>query len=114
VGLNAEADGQIPGRIERAPQGPDGKDQGDFIDGNGQRWDVKSSPDLKPSYDPKAGEPIGKPQTTEAFEAMINKDLATGENVLIDPDGMTPARQDTLKAVIDSHPEWRGRVIWGR
>jgi len=55
VGLKLEGNGQVPGPITRAPVDANGIDQGEFLDGTGQRWDVKNSPDLRPSYQPGAG-----------------------------------------------------------
>jgi hypothetical protein len=113
VGLQLEADGQVPGPITRAPLDEVGKDQGEFIDSTGQRWDVKSSPDFQPSYKPGAGTPIYNPQSTEQFISMINEELAKGENVMLDPDGMSPGRLALLQQVVADHPEWLGKVVWG-
>jgi len=113
VGLQLEADGQVPGPITRAPFDAAGKDQGEFIDSTGQRWDVKSSPDLQPSYQEDAGLPIRNPQSIDRFTTMINRELATGENVMLDPDGMSPGRLAQLQQVVADHPEWLGKVLWG-
>lgn len=114
VGLGVEHDGVVPGPLSRAPLGENGEDQGEFIDANGQRWDVKSSPDHQPSYRPDAGKEIPNPQSDERFVRMIEKDLATGENVIIDPDGMSPARRIHLEQLVSNKPEWQGKVVWGR
>ncbi|MFQ6391995.1 hypothetical protein ACLMAJ_00930 [Nocardia sp. KC 131] len=114
VGLQAEHDGSIPGPITRAQPGPNGEDQGEFIDSNNERWDVKSSPDSQPGYRPGAGQPIPNPQTDEQFTKMIDKDIATGENVLLDPDGMSAARRAHLDQLVANNPNWRGKVVWGR
>lgn len=113
MGLQMERDGQVPGPITRAPLDAAGKDQGEFIDSTGQRWDVKSSPDLQPSYRPAAGQPITNPQTTQEFIKTINDELADGENVMLDPDGMSPTRLAQLQQVVADHPEWVGKVLWG-
>jgi hypothetical protein len=113
VGLQLEADGQVPGPITRAPFDANGEDQGEFIDSTGQRWDVKSSPDLQPSYKAQAGQPIFNPQSAEVFTSMINNELGTGENVMLDPDGMSPGRLAQLQQVVADHPEWQGKVVWG-
>jgi hypothetical protein len=113
VGLRLEADGQVPGPITRATLDANGEDQGEFFDGAGQRWDVKSSPDLRPSYREGAGLPIRNPQSTDVFTSMINDELTTGENVMLDPDGMSPGRLAQLQQVVADHPEWQGRVLWG-
>ncbi|WP_433658760.1 hypothetical protein ACQPW1_41935 [Nocardia sp. CA-128927] len=114
VGLQAEHDGLIPGPITRAQLGPNGEDRGEFVDANNERWDVKSSPDSQPGYRPSAGQPITNPQTDEAFTKMIDKDIATGEKVLLDPDGMSPARRAHLEQVVANNPNWQGKVVWGR
>ncbi|MEU0874148.1 hypothetical protein [Nocardia brasiliensis] len=114
VGLQAEHDGLIPGPITRAQPGPNGEDRGEFVDSNNERWDVKSSPDSQPGYRPGAGQPITNPQTDADFTKMIDKDLATGEKVLVDPDGMSPARRAHLEEMVANNPNWRGKVVWGR
>ena len=113
VGLQLEGDGQVPGPITRAPLDAVGDDQGEFIDSTGQRWDVKSSPDLQPSYQQDAGLPIRSPQSIARFTTMINNELAKGENVMLDPDGMSPGRLTQLQQVVADHPEWLGKVLWG-
>jgi hypothetical protein len=113
VGLQLEGDGQVPGPITRAPLDAAGNDQGEFIDSAGQRWDVKSSPDLQPSYQQDAGLPIKSPQSIDRFTTMVNKELANGENVMLDPDGMSPGRLAQLQQVVADHPEWQGKVVWG-
>jgi hypothetical protein len=44
---------------------------------------------------------------------MINKSLGQGENVMLDPDGMSPGRLAQLQQVVADHPEWQGKVMWG-
>ncbi len=104
----------MKGPISRAQLDANGRDQGEFIDSDGDRWDVKSSPDVKPSYKRGAGDPLPFPQNDDEFTEMIQKDLSTGEKILVDPDGMTPARQSQLKQLTENNPQWQGRVIWGR
>ena len=111
--MQAEADGQIPGPLTRTPLDEAGGDQGDFTDSTGQRWEVKSSPDIRPSYRVSAGQPISNPQTSQTFTDMIDSELAKGQNVLLDPDGMTPGRLTQLQEIVANNPEWQGRVIWG-
>jgi hypothetical protein len=113
VGLQLEGDGQVPGPLTRAPFNAAGQDQGEFFDGTGQRWDVKSSPDVQPSYRPTPGQPINNPQSIPRFTSMINAELAKGENVMLDPDGMSPGRLAQLQEVVAGHPEWVGKVVWG-
>jgi hypothetical protein len=113
VGLQLESEGRVPGPLTRAPLDAAGKDQGEFIDSTGQRWDVKSSPDFQPSYRLNAGQPINNPQSTERFTSTINDELAKGENVMLDPNGMSPGRLAQLQQVVADHPEWLGKVVWG-
>ena len=114
VAVQTQADGEIPGPLTRTPLANDGLDQGDFTDSTGQRWDVKSSPDFRPSYRLGAGQPINNPQSAGEFTTMINEELAQGQNVLLDPDGMSATRLADLQEIVADHPEWQGRVIWGR
>jgi hypothetical protein len=105
----------VEGPLTRPELGPNGEDQGDFRDGTGQNWDIKSSPDLRPSTASQgAGTPIPNPQSTQDFTDMINESLADGEPVLLDPDGMSPARLAQLQQVVEDNPSWQGRVLWGR
>lgn len=114
VGLQVERDGAVPGPISRAPLDSSGKDQGEFIDSGGQNWDVKSSPDLRPSYGDRPGDPIPKPQSDAKFTAMINKELNQGTNVILDPDGMTPDRLARLQQIVNNNPDWSGKVVWAK
>ncbi len=43
---------------------------------------------------------------------MIEDSIADGEGVMIDQSGMTPARIARLKQLVESHPEWQGKVLW--
>lgn len=114
VGAQAEADGDLPGPLTRAPLNDEGKDQGEFVDATGQHWDVKSSPDITPDYTKRPGLPIREPQTDGDINDMINDQLDDNTNVLLDPHGMSPARLAHIKELVASHPEWRGKVVWGR
>jgi hypothetical protein len=113
VGAQAEADGDIPGTLTRAQFDEDGNDVGEFTDSTGQNWDVKSSPDVQPDYGSNPGQPI-KPQTDTKFTGMINKELQQGTKVLLDPQGMTPARLAHLQELVAGNPAWQGQVVWGR
>lgn len=98
--------------LTRAPLSDTGKDQGEFIDAAGDLWDVKSSPDLQPSYRPDSGKPIETPQTDAKFVGMVNKQPGKGTGVLLDSEGMTAERQSHLREVVEQHPEWAGRIRW--
>jgi hypothetical protein len=114
VAVQAEADGDLPGPVTRTPFNAEGGDDGDFTDGTGQKWEVKSSPDVRPSYANGPGQPIARPQTDTTFTRMINKEVAQGQKVLLDPDGMTPDRLAHLQELVANNPEWQGQVVWGR
>lgn len=114
IGLSHENAGTV-GPLERAQPGPNGEDTGEFRDTeSGLHWDVKSSPDVIPDYRPAdvAGKPIPNIQSDEQFVEMIEDSLADGEGVMIDPSGMTETRQAHLRQIVDSHPEWQGKVLW--
>ncbi|WP_280398675.1 hypothetical protein [Nocardia carnea] len=114
VGLSNENAGRV-GPLERAHPGPNGEDTGEFVDtDSGIHWDVKSSPDVIPDYRPAdvAGKPIPNPQTDDEFIEMIEDSLADGEGVMIDQSGMTEARKARLRQLVESHPEWQGKVLW--
>jgi hypothetical protein len=114
VAVQAEAEGDLPGPVTRTPLTEDGNDDGDFTDGAGQKWEVKSSPDVRPSYAARPGKPIAKPQSDATFTRMINNELSQGQNVMLDPDGMTPTRLARLQELVAENPEWQGRVTWGK
>lgn len=44
---------------------------------------------------------------------MVNDSLDTGENVMLDPDGMSPARLAELQQVVAENPEWLGKGTVG-
>lgn len=113
VGVQAEADGDIPGPLTRAPFNEAGKDVGEFTDSTGQNWDVKSSPSVQPDYGNNPGQPI-KVQTDASFTRMINKELGQGIKVLLDPHAMSAERLAHLQELVAGNPEWEGKVVWGR
>lgn len=113
VGVQAEADGDIPGPLTRAQFDADGNDVGEFTDSTGQNWDVKSSPDVQPDYGNNPGQPI-RPQSDARFTNMINKELGQGTKVLLDPHGMTAERLAHLQELVANNPDWQGQVVWGR
>ncbi|WP_433523023.1 hypothetical protein ACQPZ2_39325 [Nocardia pseudovaccinii] len=114
VGLANENAGRV-GPLERAPLGPNGEDQGEFIDRNtNAHWDVKSSPDVIPDYRPAevAGKPIANVQTDQEFIDMIQDSLDDGEGVMIDESGMTAERKARLQELVANNPKWQGKVLW--
>lgn len=114
VGLRHENAGHV-GPLERAQFSPEGKDMGEFVDKeSGERWDVKSSPDVIPDYRPPAvaGKPIANVQTDEDFVEMIQDSIDKGEGVMIDESGMSAERRARLQEIVANHPEWQGKVLW--
>jgi hypothetical protein len=90
-------------------------DHGDFIDAAGQAWDVKQPADIFP-LGPKAGQPMppGQPGRYDGqqFEQDIVRELAKGQNVILDTTYLSPAAEADLRARVASHPEWKGKVIF--
>lgn len=43
---------------------------------------------------------------------MIEDSLADGEGVMVDQSGMTESRKAHLRQLVESHPEWQGKVLW--
>ncbi|WP_067830953.1 polymorphic toxin-type HINT domain-containing protein [Actinomadura kijaniata] len=116
VGLEMERRGVLPGPIKRAPK-INGLDSGDFVDANGQHWDVKAFKDIFPAGRNKGqkmtdGQP-GKYNRQEV-EEDIKKELASNppENVIIDPEHLSPEARKDLQSLVDSHPEWKGKVVF--
>lgn len=119
VGLAAEAQGDIPGPIRRAPLDNSDpafqKDQGEFIDANGNHWDVKSPADIFP-----AGRNAGQPMPPhmrgrydgEDFEQKLVDELAGGQNVIIDTKNLSPGALADLKSRVASHADWVGKVVF--
>ena len=121
IGLILEARGDLPGPIIRAPVTFDpvtGRtiDHGDFIDALGRAWDVKQPTDIFPPTSSKAGQPMppGLPGRYDGpdFEGDIARELAKGQNVIVDMTYLSDAAQADLRARVSSHPEWKGRVIF--
>jgi len=54
-----------------------------------------------------------QPSVYRLFISMIDKELGKGENVMLDPDGMSPGRLAHLQQVVADHPEWQGKVVGG-
>lgn len=98
VGLELEARGDIPGKIVRDPTGA-----AEFIDGNGQKWDVKG---FNSDYPPKKGG-----FSLERDANKVSDELAGGENVIIDTSKMKPADVEALRAE-GARRGWGDRVKW--
>ncbi|MEU5877001.1 hypothetical protein [Spirillospora sp. NPDC047279] len=119
VGLELERRGTLDGPLKRAELDNSDpafqKDMGEFVDRNGQHWDVKAPKDLFPSGK-KAGEPMPeglKGRYDRArFENQIIKELAEGQNVIIDTKDLSSAALADVRSLVASHPEWSGKVLF--
>jgi len=98
VALGLESRGDVPGPVTRDPTGA-----ADFIDGNGQPWDVKgfnsNFPPNKGGFDPMVD--AGKVDTS----------LTQGENVMIDTSKMSPSDVAALRQQGASRG-WGDKVKW--
>ncbi len=118
VALALEASGTLPGPLRRAVLDTSDParhvDLGDFIDSTGQHWDVKAPTDIFPSGR-HAGEVM--PPTLrgryigEEFEGSMVKEIAKGQNVILDTGQLSPESKRDLLSRIARHPEWNGRVV---
>jgi hypothetical protein len=89
AGLSSEESGKIPGPIQRDPSGA-----AEFIDGNGQAWDVKG---FNSNFPPEKGgfdlaRDFGK----------VQDEIAGGENVIVDTSKMNPADVQSLSNAINN------------
>ncbi|MEO3822509.1 polymorphic toxin-type HINT domain-containing protein [Actinomadura sp. B10D3] len=116
VGLELERRGVLPGPIQRAPK-INGKDTGEFVDANGQHWDVKAWADTFPAG-PNKGQPM-PPGTRGRYdratvENQIRHELSQSpsENVIVDPQNMSPEALADVRQLVASHPEWNGKVVF--
>jgi hypothetical protein len=82
VGIALEAAGKLPGPIVREQSG-----KSEFVDANGQRWDVK------------------------AFTSKYPKRKGVGENVILDTRDLDVADQRALQREISKNG-WNNRVLW--
>ena len=88
IGLGAEEAGLVPGPIIRDPTGA-----AEFIDANGQAWDVK-------------GFRSGFPENVGGFDlatdiAKIEGELQSGHNVIVDTGFLTEADLQSLREEVD-------------
>jgi hypothetical protein len=67
------------------------------------------------SQDPAHGgesRPASEREAAVAVQAEADGDK--GQKVLLDPDGMTPARLANLQELVANNPDWQGEVVWGK
>jgi RsiW-degrading membrane proteinase PrsW (M82 family) len=98
VGLRLEEDGQLKGPIRRDPSG-----NAEFIDGASQQWDVKG---FHSGYENR--------YDFDVAMTAIERELATGENVVLDTTYLSPQHVDELMAGVQSRSDWVGRIVWYR
>jgi hypothetical protein len=88
IGLGAENAGLVRGPIVRDPSGA-----AEFIDSDGQAWDVKG---FRSDFPPVTGG-----FDLEADVAKVEKELAFGHNVIIDTGHLNEADFEALRSEID-------------
>lgn len=106
--LRAEAAGVITAPVTRSPD-----PAADFIDGTGQRWDIKAFrsgafiPDRRPHANPGEQRLVKRAVavkagafTLTAAIASIKKERAVGQHILLDPTYLTPEDRDALSQAI--------------
>lgn len=98
VGLALEESGDLPAPIERDPSG-----RAEFIDGAGQRWDVKQ---FNSKFPPKRGGFV-----LEKALATIQRELNAGENVIVDTVNMSAEHIAELRDAVAKRG-WSNRVKW--
>lgn len=102
IAIGCEEAGAVPGPVTRPTQ----KGQGDFIDGNGNRWDIKGfkSPENLPPGASGA-------YTDKEATAKIVAELAHGRNVVLDLSDLNAADRESLKRLVQNNPDWHGKVV---
>jgi len=98
VGLGLEESGEVKGPIVRDPSG-----DAEFIDGDGQTWDVKG---FNSNYPPNKG---GFDVDRDADK--VDSELESGENVMIDTEKLTPSDVEALREEGKARG-WGDRVKW--
>ncbi len=118
VALELEKRGVLPATVVRAEldtsDASKHRDQGDFVDGAGQRWDVKSPADIFP-YGRNAGQemPAGQKGRYDGAELMvvIDRSISEGEYVIIDTKNLTAQSRADVVQRVASRPDLNGKVI---
>jgi uncharacterized protein YukE len=119
IGLALEERGDLPGPIRRAELDNTNParqlDRGEFIDANGQHWDMKSPADIYPAgrYEGQPMQPglRGRYDGPE-FERTIVMELSAGQNVVLDTFYLSPLSLADLERRVAGHPEWNGKVVF--
>ncbi len=99
VGLGAEASGLMPGPIIRYPTGA-----AEFIDSNGQAWDVKG---FRSDFPPeKGGFDLAQDMKN------IDSELASGHNVIVDTSKMSESAVKSMKDEVERRGLGGKVVFW--
>lgn len=99
IGLDLEDSGQLPGPIRRDPTGG-----AEFVDANGQDWDVKG---FNSNFPPNRGG-----YNLNSSMQKIHESIRDGENVIIDTSKMTPQAVQELRTAVEANDSWAGKVLW--
>ncbi len=98
VGLDLEKQGKLDGPITRSPD-----PRAEFVDAKGQKWDVKT---FNSNFPPKQGG-----FTPQSAINSMGKDIALGENIIVDTSNMSAQAIADLKAAVNAQG-WTNKVIW--
>jgi hypothetical protein len=97
AGLGVEERGDVRGPLTRDPSG-----DAEFFDGNHQAWDVKQFDSTHPGR--------GGQYTLEDSMAKIQKEIRTGENVIVDTRNITAEEIAELRQGVLGRTDWIGKV----
>lgn len=99
VALALEESGRLKGPIRRDPR-PSG---GDFIDQDGNVWDIKS---FDSRWPPRKGGFV-----LERDILKISEELKKGEHIILDTTNLTASHAKDLREAVASRG-WVGRILW--
>ncbi|MEQ7127867.1 hypothetical protein ABN034_25560 [Actinopolymorpha sp. B11F2] len=97
VALGLEATGTMSKPVTRADN-----ERADFTEGSGQDWDVKGY---------QTREEPGRTYDRTRAETGIQKKLDRDIHVALDTSKLSREDFNDLKALVQSHPEWSGKVV---
>jgi hypothetical protein len=90
--LNLEDNGDVPGPVRRADPSTNPSENGaDFIDGEGQPWDHKIATSQYGKFDPR-----------KYLDKIQQNDIANGEKIMLNHEGLNPADLSNLLKEIDA------------
>jgi hypothetical protein len=99
VGVALEERGDLPGPIKRDPSG-----FSEFIDANGQQWDVKA-------FNSKWPKRKGGFDLNTAMK-KIDGEISNNENVILDTKDLSPAHLAELRAAVAARSDLDGKILW--